>query len=110
MGKYPNKTVEEMERILIQIIQITVPRFTIQSVAEYSISIEELYLCCLLAFLYQKYGEKEKSKILLENLLLFVEHLFNLCKRMESAKARGKSNSKRNKKCLHEMLSAGILD
>ena len=73
MGKYFHHTIEEMEKILISIIQITIPQFAIDKLLEFSFCREEILLCCLLASEYLEYGEKQKAKILLEDLLTNVE-------------------------------------
>lgn len=73
MGDYLYKNLKEMERILVRIIKITIPQFTIQKVSECYLCMEEISLCCLLASMYQAYGENEKARMLLENLIACVE-------------------------------------
>lgn len=73
MGEYFHHTVDEMEKILIPIIQITIPQFALDKVLEFSLCEEEILLCCLLAAMYLKYKKKEKAKMLLEDLQISVE-------------------------------------
>ena len=73
MGAYSYHGLEEMEQILIEIIQITVPKFQIEKVSEYYLCPEEISLCCLMASMYQECGEIRKAKVLLENLLICIE-------------------------------------
>lgn len=62
MGEYSYHTIEEIEMILISIIRITVPGFTIDNVLGSSFCREEILLCCLLAFIYLKYKKRKKQK------------------------------------------------
>lgn len=72
-GKDLNKNFSEMEKELIEIIKITIPQFVIERVFEYYLCSEEIGLCCVLAALYLKYEERNKAKLLLENLIACIE-------------------------------------
>ncbi len=76
MGEYLYNGLDEMEKVLIGIIQITIPQFKIEKVSEYYLCLEEISLCCLLASMYQQYKEKKKAKILLENLVICMDRRY----------------------------------
>lgn len=57
------ETLEVIEKILVEIIQITIPVFTIQKIPEYYLYKEEISLCCLLAFMYQKFEKKKWQRL-----------------------------------------------
>lgn len=73
MEEHSYHKIEEVEETLISIIQITVPNFTIDSIFDFYFCKEEIFLCCLLASRYLRYDERKKAKVLLENLMLYVE-------------------------------------
>lgn len=73
MGEYSYQGLDEMEQVLTEILEITIPGFQIEEVAQYYLCLEEISLCCLMASMYQEGGRIGKAKCLLENLIVCMD-------------------------------------